>query len=381
MTGRFSTSDSPLAIPQASAGAVFGAPVPAGPRIAVDLLGGDAGPQVVVDGVLLAAARWPQLRFALVGPPDEARALLASRGGADDAAGRDEPGPFEIVAARQAVGMTEDPVRAVRSRRDASVRVAARLVRDKAADATVSIGPTGAAMAAALFTLGRLPGVTRPPLAAVIPAPRGPVVLLDAGATVEAGPDLLLQFALTGAAYARVHLGVAEPTVGLLSVGSEPGKGDPVRKETARLLGDLLAGLAVTFAGNVESDAVALGGEVDVVVTDGFTGNVMLKGMEGAVAALLTLAARELDPAACATLQRISARLGADGQAGAVLLGVNGIVVVGHGSASPEAVASCIGIAARAADEGLMPRLTEVMTGLIERRRSGRPAAGESGRE
>jgi glycerol-3-phosphate acyltransferase PlsX len=276
-----------------------------------------------------------------------------------------------VVGATQRIAMGEDPVRAVRSRRDASVRVASRLVRDGQADATVSVGSTGAAMAAALFTLGRLPGVTRPPLAVVIPASRGPVILLDAGATVEAGPDLLLQFALAGAAYAQVHLGIAEPSVGLLSVGSEAGKGDPVRKEAARLLEELFAGLPVRFVGNVESAAVAIGGVVDVVVTDGFTGNVLLKGMEGAVAAVLRAAVDELDPPALEALGRISRRLGPDGQSGAVLLGVNGVVVVGHGASSPAAVTSCVGAAAQAVREGLLPRLTAAMGGLVERRRTG----------
>jgi phosphate acyltransferase len=334
------------------------------PRIAVDLLGGDGGPEVVVDGALGAAERWPDLELLLVGPPTDAADLLAARG-------RPEPlSRLRIVAASQRIEMHEDPVRAVRSRRDSTVRVASRLVRDGLADATVSVGSTGAAMAAALFTLGRLPGVTRPPLAVVIPAPRGPVVLLDVGATVEAGPDLLLQFALAGAAYASVHLGIAEPSVGLLSVGSEPGKGDPVRKETARLLQDLMAGLPVRFAGNVESSAVAVGGVADVVVTDGFTGNVLLKGMEGTVSAVLALAAEELDPAGRQALARVTDRLGAESQGGAILLGVNGVVVVGHGSSSPAAVTACIGAASEAVHDGLLPRLTAAMAGLVARRRA-----------
>ncbi len=334
------------------------------PRIAVDLFGGDGGPEVVADGAVLAARKWPELELLLVGPPEQGKDLLTARG-LDPT-----QGPVRVVAATQRIGMDEDPVRAVRSRRDSTVRVAARLVRDGLADATVSIGSTGAAMAAALFTLGRLPGVTRPPLAVVIPAPRGRVVLLDAGATVEAAPDLLLQFALAGASYASVRLGIARPSVGLLSVGTEPGKGDPVRKEAARLLEDLLADLPIRYAGNVESSAVAVGGIVDVVITDGFTGNVLLKGMEGAISAVLALATDELDPAGGEALARVARRLGPDSQ-GAVLLGVNGVVVVGHGSSSATAVSACIGGAAEAVREGLVPRLTETMAGLMARRRAG----------
>ncbi len=317
-----------------------------------------------------AADRWPDLALLLVGPPAEARAALAARGVAECSAGS---GGLRVVPASQGIAMDEDPVRAVRSRRDATVRVASRLIRDGEADASVSVGSTGAAVAAALFTLGRLPGVTRPPLAVTVPAPRGPVVLLDAGATTSAGPDVLVQFALAGAAYATVRLGVAEPVVGLLSNGSEPGKGDPVRREAADRLAAMLPVFGVRFAGNVESEAVALGGRVDVVVTDGFTGNVLLKGMEGAIGAVLAAAADELDGAAAGALAAVVARLGAESQGGAVLLGVNGVVIVGHGSSSPAAVAACIGAAATAVQEGLVPRLTEAMAALIAHRRGEPP--------
>lgn len=315
----------------------------------------------------MAARRCDALELLLVGPPDAAAELLAVH------ADRIAEGRLRVVPARQRIEMSEDPVRAVRSRRDATVRVATRLVRDGEADGCVSVGPTGAAMAAALFTLGSLPGVTRPPLAVVVPAVKGPVVLLDAGATVKAGPDLLLQFALSGAAYARVHLGVDEPSVGLLSVGSEPGKGDPTRKEAARLLAEVLAAeqIPARFAGNVESSAVALGGDVDVVVTDGFTGNVLLKGMEGAVAAFTALAWPKLDQTAREALARISRQFGPDGQGGAILLGVDGVVVVGHGASSPEAVAECIAGAAQAVTAGLLPRMAQAMAGLLEWRRAG----------
>jgi glycerol-3-phosphate acyltransferase PlsX len=292
------------------------------------------------------------------------------RGAEESAAGS---AGLRVVPASQGIAMGEDPVRAVRSRRDASVRVASRLMRDGVADASVSVGSTGAAVAAALFTLGRLPGVTRPPLAVTVPAPRGPVVLLDAGATTSAGPDVLVQFALAGAAYAVVRFGIADPVVGLLSNGSEPGKGDPVRREAAARLAVTLPALGVRFAGNVESEAVALGGCVDVVITDGFTGNVLLKGMEAAVAAVLATVATELDVAGAGALADAGHRLGAESQGGAVLLGVNGVVVVGHGASSPSAVAACIGAAATAVQEGLVPRLSDAMAALVAHRRQETP--------
>ena len=210
--------------------------------------------------------------MTLVGPVDVAGRLLAERG----ATGR-----FRLVAASQLVGMDEDPARAVRAKRDATVRVATSLVRDGEADAVVSVGSTGAALAAAVFTLSRLHGTSRPCLAAVVPAKAGPVVLLDAGATTEASPELLAQFALAGVAFAQVRLGLPEPRVGLLTNGEEHGKGDPLRKAAY----DALAALPVEFIGNVEGNDVPLGGKADVVVTDGFTGNVLLKGLEGATRA------------------------------------------------------------------------------------------------
>ena len=244
--------------------------------------------------------------------------------------------------------MGDDPVRAVRSRRDATVRVAATLVRDGDADATVSVGNSGAVVAAALFTLGTLPGITRPALAVVVPAAAGPVVLLDAGATVDPGVDLLVQFALTGAAYAAVRLGLETPRVGLLTIGEEPGKGDALRKEAYAALSDL----PIDFVGNVEGHDVALGGRADVVVTDAFTGNVLLKGIEGA----LTLARGREDSSA--------------GDAGAVLLGVDGVTVLGHGSSSPEAVAACIDLAASAVREQVVDRVRGVIADLVTRRRA-----------
>lgn len=306
-----------------------------GVRVALDLMGGDAAPDVVVEGALLAADERPDVQIVLVGPEEVAADRLSARG---------VPGRFEVVHAAESVGMAEDPARAVRAKRDATVRVAARLVRDGVADATVSAGSSGAALAAALFTLGRLPGVTRPAIAVEIPAPNGRVVLVDAGANPDAGPDLLAQFALTGTAYAH-SIGIERPRVGLLSIGHERGKGDDLRKQAY----DLVAALPVEFAGNVEGHDVALGGRADVVVTDGFTGNVLLKGIEGAL--------------------RASGSTAPDDHGGAVLLGVNGIAVLGHGSSSARAVAAAIGRAADAVTCGLLDRLTATLADLVARRR------------
>ena len=334
-------------------------------RIALDLLGGDDAPACVVDGALLAADEQPGVEIVLVGPVEVAERLLADRG----AAGR-----FRLVHATQVVAMDEDPARAIRAKRDATVRVASRLVRDGEADAVVTVGSTGGALAAGLFTLGRLRGVSRPPLAVVIPALAAPVVLLDAGANPEGSVDLLVQFALAGVAFATVRLGLDRPRVGLLSIGAEAGKGDAIRKEAF----DALAALPIDFVGNVEGRDVPLGGRADVVVTDGFTGNVLLKGLEGAASMLtaVLLAAMTSTPEREAASQDLLPVMAAaiapllpDLLGGAVLLGVNGVVVVGHGAASARAVASCVAVADQAVREGLVEKVGSALVDLVQQRR------------
>ncbi len=283
-------------------------------RVALDLLGGDGAPDVVIDGALLA--HHGDVEVLLVGPVDVAADLLAARG---------RPDALRVVEATEAVGMDEDPARTLRRKRDATVRVAACLVRDGEADALVSFGPTGATLAAAVITLGR--STPRPALAVVIPSLTGPVVLLDAGATCDATVSQLVAHAVLGSAYA-VGLGIERPRVGLLNVGEEPGKGDVLRKETFAAL----EGAPIRFVGNVEGHDVTLGGKADVVVTDGFTGNVLLKGIEGA-----------------------SRRAGdEDLPVSALLLGVGGVVVVGHGAATAADVAGCIASAVAAVRSGLL---------------------------
>ena len=332
--------------------------------VALDLMGGDDAPDAVLDGALLAVADDADLEIVLVGPVEQAQALQSARGHA---------GRFEVVNATQVIGMAEDPARAVRSKRDATVRVCARLVRDGRAEAMVSVGSSGATLAAAVFTLGRLRGVSRPALAAVIPARRGSLVFLDAGATTQATPELLAQHALAGAAFATARLGIAEPRVGLLTNGEEAGKGDEVRKQAY----DALACLPIDFVGNVEGGDVPWGGVADVVVTDGFTGNVLLKGLEGASEMLteLLLEAINATPqgqssaeALRAAVDEATAHMSPDVLGGAVLLGVDGVVVVGHGAASPRAVASCLRVAAQAARAGLVPRTAALLGDLRDRR-------------
>jgi glycerol-3-phosphate acyltransferase PlsX len=302
----------------------------------------------------------------LVGPPDVAADLLRSRGATD---------VLDVEPATELVHMGEDPVRAVRAKRDATVRVAARLVRDGRADAAVSTGSTGAFVVASVFTLGRLPGVSRPAIAVTVPATQGPVVLLDAGANVECTADMLVQFALCGAAYAAARFHLDRPRIGLLCNGTEPAKGDELRRAAAALLGEL----ALPFVGYVESGAVTGGGLADVVVTDGFTGNVLLKGIEGMHALAREQLGRALpDPqAAVAALEP----LGADRLGGALLLGVPGTIVIGHGASGPDAVAACIRLAADAVRERLVPRVTDAMAGFVARSSTQSDATGATERQ
>ena len=283
-------------------------------RIAVDLLGGDDAPAVVVDGALQACTADPHLYLLLVGPSGVAGELVAAL--PPHGRGRVDVHPVDGV-----VGMADPPLRGVRG--DTSVRAAVAALAEDRADAMVSAGASGAAITAAVHGLGRLPGVRRPALAATLPARSGPLVLLDVGATPDAGPAVLVQHALLGAGYARVVHGLDSPRVGLLSIGTEPGKGDRARRQAA-------AALARTpgYVGPVEGYHVPLGGPADVVVTDGFTGNVLLKGIE---------AAYELagGPPPGARVPRAAA-----------LLGVAGTVVVCHGNATGADVASGIALAA-----------------------------------
>jgi glycerol-3-phosphate acyltransferase PlsX len=225
----------------------------------------------------------------------------------------------------------------------------------------VSVGHTGAALAAATFSLGRLPGVTRAAVAVVVPALSHDLVLLDAGGTPDATPELLGQFARSGAAFATAMGLGDDPRVGLLTIGTETGKGDALR----RAADSLLTRLPIRYIGGVEGQDVALGGPADVVVTDGFTGNVVLKALEGAVdfaAARIGQAYADPEPA-----HRLVRELAIGSHGGAVLLGVDGVSVVGHGGSDADEIAACVRLAARVARHDLVGRTTSALSGFSER--------------
>jgi len=322
-------------------------------RVAVDLLGGDGAPEVVADAVL-ALIDEPGIDLVLVGPSAVAAELLAARG--------IDPSRVAILHADSVVPMDADPLALLRESDSYSVSVAATAVRDGNADAWVTVGHTGAAVAAAAFTLGRVPGMTRPALAVVLPATHGPVVLVDAGAVLDATADTLLHFALAGWCYAHA-LDIADPGIGLLSIGSEPGKGDVLRSVTDSLLRQILPGFGMRYAGLVEGHDVSRGDRAQVIVTDGFTGNVLLKGIEGAVTWAAARLAESYGDSAPA--RRLVSQTATGDFAGGMLLGVNGVTVIGHGAGSAAEIAACIRLAARVAKHDIIAETQRTFSALV----------------
>jgi glycerol-3-phosphate acyltransferase PlsX len=332
-------------------------------RVAVDAMGGDRAPEEIVAGALEAAS--PEIVPVLFGP-----------------AGLDTQG-LELVEAPDLIEMHEKPVEAVRSKPQSSLVAACRAVGEADAQAVVSAGNTGAMLAACLFEIRRLPEVDRPAIAAVIPTRNGPTVLLDAGANADARPEHLLQFAEMGTIFAEEVLALPLPQVRLLSIGEEPEKGSQLVLEAH----ELLSKSGLRFAGNVESRAL-LEGAGEVVVTDGFTGNVVLKLLEGTIRTLLDTLRDEIysstrgkvgglliRPAA----RHLRERLDPETYGGAHLLGLRGVVVIAHGNSSRRAIANAIRMAARGVDHRDDDRLSERLGAAVLASARSRNSAPEPG--
>ncbi|HEY8083121.1 MAG TPA: phosphate acyltransferase PlsX [Solirubrobacterales bacterium] len=320
-------------------------PAGRGVTVALDGFGAERGFDVLAEGARLAAAEGVLLR--VFGSPEEL--------GLDGVEG------IEVIPTTEWIANEEDPLPAIRSRAEASIVRAVRDVANGAADAVVSAGSTGATMAAATFGLRRLQGVKRPALAAQLPVPGKPVLFLDVGANSEVRAQHLVQFAFLGSAFSQAVLGVERPRVGLLSVGEEPGKGT---EEVIAAHALLKNAPGLQFIGNVEGSDLPSGG-VDVVVTDGFTGNVSLKLMEGTARAVTTAirgAARSNPVAGLGgllmrpALGGLRRELHPDTTGGAILLGLRAVAVVGHGSAGAEGIANAVRLAARCAEVGAVGR-------------------------
>ena len=305
--------------------------------IAVDAMGGDKAPGEIVAGAKQAAAEG--IPVMLVGPAD-----LADRVGGTDIA------DLELLVASEVIGMDEDPAGAVRAKKDSTLVRSAEAVRDGKASAMISAGNTGATMASALLRMGRIDGVKRPAIATPIPVPGStPTILLDAGANAEVEVAWLAQFATMGSVFSAARYGIASPKVGLLSIGEEPGKGDTLRKEAYELLS---SHPGINFIGNVEGRDI-MTTEVDVVVTDGFTGNVALKSLEGALKTVVkslfaAIGKPEYKVHADALMPAfldLYSQFDPDSTGGAMLLGLNGVCIISHGSSSARAMVNGIKVA------------------------------------
>lgn len=320
-------------------------------RIAVDAAGGDHGLKVVLPGALDGARRFG-VDLLLTGPEAEIHQALAKL----DTSGID----IHVADAPDAIGMDEQPAQAVRRKPRSAIAVALDAVREERAAALVSAGNSGAVMAGALFKLGRVRGVERPAIAGYLPSMRGKTLVLDMGAVTDPRPSHLVQFAQMGSIYTERALGVVRPTVGLLSNGEEPSKGNQLVQET---FPRLAAAPGVNFFGNVEGNDITRG-VVDVVVTDGFTGNIALKTAEGAAALInatvrkrlaSSLVRKALAGLLYPAFQEVRKELDYAEQGGAPLLGIDGVVIISHGRSNERAVASAIGVA-RQSVEGEVPQ-------------------------
>jgi glycerol-3-phosphate acyltransferase PlsX len=315
--------------------------------IAVDALGGDKAPSEIVAGAREAVAAG--IDVILVGP----RGLAGCEG-------------FELIEASEVIEMHEDAASSVRNKKDSTLVRAAEAVRDGKASAMISAGNTGATMASALLRMGRISGVKRPAIATPIPAPgTTPTVLLDAGANAEVEPEWLVQFGLMGSVYADARFGVKNPRVGLLSIGEEPGKGDTLRKQAYELFSNAKN---LNFIGNVEGRDI-MTDKVDVVVTDGFTGNVALKTLEGTMrgvvkalfAAISAPEYKEHADGIMPALLSLYSTFDPDTYGGAILLGVDGVCIISHGSSGSRAMLNGIKVAKEMVDVDMVGKIRQAV--------------------
>ncbi|AFM42540.1 phosphate:acyl-(acyl carrier protein) acyltransferase [Desulfosporosinus acidiphilus SJ4] len=318
-------------------------------RIAVDAMGGDYAPEEIVKGVLRAAEANPELHLLLVGQKVRIQPFLPDSC----------PANLSLVEASEVVEMDEHPANAVRKKKDSSIVVATRMVKQGEADALVSAGSTGAQMAASLLGLGRIKGIERPAIATVLPTAQGGKLILDVGANLDASPEQLCQYGLMGSVYAEKILGISNPRVGLLNIGGEEGKGNDLVQKAY----ELLKNAPINFTGNVEGRDVPYG-RADVVVCDGFVGNVLLKTAEGLAGVLFEQIKEKITSTMLRKLGALAVKPGLKEIAqmmdyaeygGAPLLGVNGISIICHGSSKNKAIYNAI----RVAQECVKIRLLE----------------------
>ena len=328
-------------------------------KILIDAMGGDYAPQGPVDGALLACERHPELSVVLAGRQDQIEKALEGK--------QYDSSRVTILHKEQVVENEEhNPAEAVRSKRDSSMMYGMMMVKNHEVDGMVSAGNTGAVLAGATLLVGRIPGVSRPALSVGLPGRKGPVFLLDVGANMDSKPAYLLQFAQMMTVYCRKQLGMDQPRVGLLNVGTEPGKGNALTKEVYELL---QKEPEVNFVGNVEAREV-LENAADIVVTDGFAGNILLKGLEGVARYMMTCLKEEvmsstrnkiggmlLKPA----MKSLKGKLDPSAVGGTPLLGINGAVIKAHGNSKGEAFANAIEQCIRYLDSNVNEEIQECL--------------------
>lgn len=332
--------------------------------IALDAMGGDHAPQAIVEGALRALRKYEDIEILLAGPQQQLTELTS---GAPELSGR-----IGYLNATQVIEMDEAPMLAVRTKKDSSMVVAMNAVKEGSAGAVVSAGSTGAILACGMFRIGRIPGLERPALAPILPGLKGRVMLIDGGANVDCQPKYLLQFGLMGSVYMKNVLDVSEPQVGLVNIGAESEKGNKLTKETFEMMSRQKG---YCFAGNCEARDIFTG-DFDVVVADGFDGNIILKHTEGLAKALFSMLQQELmgNGLRCklgALLAKpafriVKRRLDYNSVGGAPLLGVNGAVVKAHGSSGAEAIENAIAQARRMLEGDVVGKIRSGLNGLEE---------------
>ena len=330
--------------------------------VALDAMGGDHGPSVNVEASIMTVRTFNNIDVLLVGKEEILARELKAQGYSGDR--------ISILNATETVDMDESPSLALRRKKDSSLRRSVEMVRDGKADAAVSAGNSGAMMALGLVLLRPVEGVDRPALAAAMPSEKNPFLFLDLGANVDCSPDNLFQFACMGSAYVRHVMNIESPRVALLSIGEEANKGNELTKEAYKLL----TGSRMNFIGNIESKAI-FRGEADVVVCDGFPGNVFLKTTEGLADILLKMIKKEIMSSTLAkigymfmrsALKNVSKRMDYDEYGGAILLGINGACIITHGRASAKAIMSGIREASDYAEKKVYEKISQEIQSYYE---------------
>jgi glycerol-3-phosphate acyltransferase PlsX len=333
-------------------------------RVALDAMGGDHAPAATVDGALKAVHESRKITVILVGNASEIRKELKTR--------KYSPSSIQVVNASQVVEMDEPPLTALKKKKDSSIRVAVDLVKSGHADAMVSAGNSGAVMATALLLLGKLHGVERPAIATVMPTLKGLFVLIDAGANVDCKSVHLLQFAIMGQAYAKSIFGIRSPKVGLLGIGEEDAKGNELTKKAFQLLKQS----GINFIGNIEGKSIFMG-DADVVVCDGFVGNIALKISEGLAEAMRKMLKKEISAKTAGKIgyvlmkdafRNFKKKTDYSEYGGAPLLGISKPCIISHGRSSSKAIKNAIKIAGEFHTKGVLEIISDELSAKIPKR-------------